>query len=165
MSLSYLFRYLGIEDDEDLEEADVEMAINAIKKKGGQIKEKKVSTENDSQKESKETSQKKKKKKQNSNKGQENGNKNDDSESSSSDSDSDDSDFDENEHYPYRKQEKVEKEGFEEVPLSSNVKVKKRPILTPEELALGQQLISSKKKRRELEDAAWNRYMFDDRDR
>merc|ERR1712038_447233 len=157
--------FKGIEDDEDLEEADVEMAINAIKKKGGQIKEKKVSTENDSQKESKKTSPKKKKKKENSNIGQENGNKNDDSESSSSDSDSDDSDFDENEHYPYRKQEKVEKEGFEEVPLSSNVKVKKRPILTPEELALGQQLISSKKKRRELEDAAWNRYMFDDRDR
>merc|ERR1712165_167251 len=56
--------FKGIEDDEDLEEADVEMAINAIKKKGGQIKEKKISTENDSQKESKKTSQKKTKKKE-----------------------------------------------------------------------------------------------------
>ena len=87
------------------------------------------------------------------------------SESSSSESDSDDSDFDENEHYPYKRQKKVEKVGYEEVPAALNVKIKKRPILTPEELALGQELISSKKRRRELEDAAWNRYMFDDKDK
>ena len=89
----------------------------------------------------------------------------DNSENSSTDSDSDDSDFDENEHYPYRKQKKVEKEGFEEVSLSTNNKIKKRPILSPEELALGQELISSKKRRRELEDEAWNRYMFDEKDK
>ena len=29
--------FLGIEEDEDLEEADVQGAINAIKKKGGKI--------------------------------------------------------------------------------------------------------------------------------
>merc|ERR1712218_354470 len=57
--------------------------------------------------------------------------------------------------------------GYEEVPASAttNNKAKKRPILSPEELALGEQLISTKKRRRELEDAAWNRYMFVDRDK
>ena len=156
---------VGIEDDEDLEEADVNMAIKAIKKKGGQIKEKKLSTDNDQEKINRKESTKKRKKQEDSKKTDEKNGHNEDSESSSSESDSDDSDFDENEHYPYRKQAKTEKEGFEEVPASANTKVKKRPMLTPEELALGQQLISSKKNRRELEDAAWNRFMFDDRDR
>lgn len=55
-----------------------------------------------------------------------------------------------------------ENEGFEIV---SKEKTKKRSIvLNPEELALGQALVTSKKARRDIEDAAWNRYMFDDRD-
>ena len=162
----FYFCNTGIEDDEDLEEADVNMAINAIKNKGGQINEKKISTKNEPERRKKKESAKKIKKQESLKKsGEVNGQHSDNSNSSSSESDSDDSDFDENEHYPYRKQTKTEKDGFEEVPVTSNTKVKKRPMLTPEELALGQQLISSKKNRRELEDAAWNRYMFDDRDK
>ena len=150
-----------------MEEADIEVAINAIKKKGGQIRQK-ADNEKGSASEKKQSKEKvkdkKKLKKANDSVGQ-NGKNSDESESSSSDSDSEDSDFDENEHYPYRKQKNVEKEGYEEVPANTNIKPKKRPILSPEELALGQELISSKKRRRELEDAAWNRYMFDDKDK
>merc|ERR1712083_1121370 len=39
---------------------------------------------------------------------------------------------------------------------------KKRPKLNAEELALGEQLIQSKKARRDIMDAGWNRFMFDD---
>ena len=56
----------------------------------------------------------------------------------------------------------MEKDGFEVVPVQ---KLKKRPLLTPEELALGQELVSSKKRRRELEDTAWNRFMHNDQDK
>ena len=149
-----------------MEEADVETAINAIKKKGGNINQKKCAdTENKQQKKelnAKKANQKTREKaaiKSLNSEGSEES-------SSSSDSDSE-SDFDENEHYPYRKQKKNdEKEGFEEVPVQKVSKnAKKRPILTPEELALGEKLVSSKKCRRDMEDAAWNRYMFDDRDK
>ena len=37
-------------------------------------------------------------------------------------------------------------------------------VLTPEELALGQEMIKSKKARRDIMDAGWNRFMFDDKD-
>lgn len=59
---------------------------------------------------------------------------------------------------------KVPKEngGFEIVP--AKAKKNKVPVLTPEELAVGQMLVTSKKRRRDMMDAAWNRYMFDDRD-
>ena len=137
------------------------MAITAIKEQGGNIHEKKKK-ENLANKDNKITKAKKSKQMETST--IQNGKSDQDSETSS-ESDSEDSDFDENEHYPYRKQKNVEKEGYEEVPANANVKAKKRPILTPEELALGQELISSKKRRRELEDAAWNRYMFDDKDK
>ena len=52
--------------------------------------------------------------------------------------------------------------GFEVVP--AKAKKNKLPVLTPEELAVGQMLVTSKKRRRDLMDEAWNRYMFDDRD-
>lgn len=156
--------FKGIEEDEDLEEADVEMAISTIKKQGGKIQEKsKNVADSKLTKETEETEPKAKRSKKTDNSSKQNGHGSEESESSSSESESD-SDFDENEHYPYKKQKKVEKEGYEEVPLDKT-KGKKRPVLTPEELALGQELISSKKRRRELEDAAWNRYMFDDKDK
>lgn len=143
--------FRGIEDDDDLEEADVEAAITAIKKKGGNIQEK----------------QKKAKQKPDKAAATAKSAKNKSADSSSSESESD---FDENEHYPYRKQNTKkggsdnvkEKDGFEVVPQQK--KGKKRPMLTPEELALGQELVSSKKRRRELEETAWNRYMFNDAD-
>ena len=156
--------HIGIEEDEDLEEADVEMAISTIKKQGGKIQEKsKNVADSKLTKETEETEPKAKKSKKTENSSKQNGHGSEESESSSSESESD-SDFDENEHYPYKQQKKFEKEGYEEVPLDKT-KGKKRPVLTPEELALGQELISSKKRRRELEDAAWNRYMFDDKDK
>ena len=140
--------FKGIEDDDDLEEADVEAAIKSIKKKGGKFPEKKKP----------EPKKKPAKPTQN---GTADEAQNED-ESSSSESDSD-SDFDENEHYPYRQNKKAGKgqNEFEVVPVQ---KPKKRPLLTPEELALGQELVSSKKRRRELEETAWNRYMFNDAD-
>ena len=149
-----------------MEEADIDIAINTIKERGGKIRQKTEPPETISQKKGKKKNDKDKiptKIKVSLPDGR-NGEIDESSESSSSESDSD-SDFDENEHYPYKKQKNVEKVGYEEVPASMTVKTKKRPILTPEELALGQELITSKKRRRELEDAAWNRYMFDDKDK
>merc|ERR1719461_2179071 len=43
-------------------------------------------------------------------------------------------------------------------------KKEKKLVLTPEELALGQEMIKSKKARRDIMDDGWNRYMFDDKD-
>ncbi|XP_055614450.1 pre-rRNA 2'-O-ribose RNA methyltransferase FTSJ3, partial [Uranotaenia lowii] len=51
------------------------------------------------------------------------------------------------------------KDGFEVV---SSEKKAKKVKLSEEELALGQMLVSGKKSRRDLVDAAWNRYMFND---
>lgn len=141
--------FKGIEEDDDLEEADVEAAIDTIKKKGGKLPDKK-------KKKSTESNNKKKKGKKESAPVDESSSSSDDESSSDSESD-----FDENEHYPYRKQKTSkkasggEKEGFEVVPVSKPKK--KRPMLSPEELALGQELVSSKKRRRELEETAWNR--------
>ena len=109
--------FRGIEEDEDLEEADVNAAIKAIKKKGGKVPEKKKEPV-------KKASKKPAKPEEESD------------DTSGSDSDSD---YDENEFYPYRKQKgtsggggAIEKEGFEVVPVQ---KIKKRPMLSPEELA------------------------------
>ena len=143
------------------------MAISEIKKQGGKIHQKEDKKDKSTKKEKKQKNdvERLNKVKKAGVSNPEKVENSDGSESSSSESDSDDSDFDENEHYPYKKQKKVEAEGFEEVPAGANIKNKKRPMLSPEELALGQELISSKKRRRELEDAAWNRYMFDDKDK
>lgn len=142
--------FKGIEEDDDLEEADVEAAIDTIKKKGGKLPEKKQAKKSKTVKAAAAPVKE--------------GESSDDE--STDDSSEDESDFDENEHYPYRKQKTAkkasgEKDGFEVVPVA---KPKKRPMLSPEELALGQELVSSKKRRRELEEIAWNRYMFNDPD-
>lgn len=56
-------------------------------------------------------------------------------------------------------------DGFEVVSATASAaKKKKLPVLSAEELALGQVMVTSKKQRRDLMDAAWNRYMFDDKD-
>ena len=69
-----------------------------------------------------------------------------------SDSDSDSSDEDE-------AAAKMDEGGFEVVPQQ---KIKKRKALTCEELALGEQMVHSKKRKRDIMDAGWNRYMFED---
>merc|ERR1712062_239174 len=101
--------FKGIEDDEDLEEADVQGAIDAIKKKGGKMLTKKKTIDGET----------------------------------SEDSSSEDEATNES--------RKRKKKG-------------KKMILTPEELALGQEMIRSKKARRDIMDAGWNRFMFDDKD-
>lgn len=54
----------------------------------------------------------------------------------------------------------VPENSFEVVP----IKKKKLPVLTAEELALGQTLVTSRKRKRDIMDMAWNRYMFNDVD-
>merc|ERR1712062_456486 len=126
--------FKGIEDDEGLEEADVQGAINAIKKKGGKMLTKKKPLKE-----------------------------------YHSSSDEDDED-----EKPSRKAKKDTIDGEtsedsssdEEVANESRKRKKKgkKMILTPEELALGQEMIRSKKARRDIMDAGWNRFMFDDKD-
>merc|ERR1719187_867744 len=52
-----------------------------------------------------------------------------------------------------------EEKEFEVVP---QAKGKKRSALSYEELALGEELIHSKKSRRDIMEGGWNRFMFDD---
>ena len=70
------------------------------------------------------------------------------------------------ETYRGKKAEKVkEKAGFEVVPAQAEKKKKRKTSpLTPEELALGQEMIHSKKRKRDLLDSGWNRYMFNEKD-
>ena len=126
--------FKGIEDDEDLEESDVQGAITAIRKKGGKVLSK----------EPKVTSKKPPPREYHSD-------SEDGEESKNPDQNVDDSDSsssDEEQNVNSRKRKKKEK----------------RLILTPEELALGQEMVKSKKARRDIMDAGWNRFMFDDKD-
>jgi len=94
--------FKGIEDDEDLEEADVEAAIKSIKKKGGKIPEKaQKKATNESKKKAKKGQGFEKATTASTNLNEEHDESSSSSEESSSSSESD-SDFDENEHYPYR---------------------------------------------------------------
>ena len=127
--------FKGIEDDEDLEEADVQGAIDAIKKKGGKMLTKKkppVREYHSSSDEDDDEAEKENKAKRETIDGE-----------TSEDSSSEDEATNES--------RKRKKKG-------------KKMILTPEELALGQEMIRSKKARRDFMDAGWNRFMFDDKD-
>ena len=127
--------FKGIEDDEDLEESDVQGAITAIRKKGGKVLSK----------ETKVASKKPPVREYHSD-SEEEESKNPDQNVDESDSDS--SSSDEEQEVNTRKRKKKEK----------------KLILTPEELALGQEMIKSKKARRDIMDSGWNRFMFDDKD-
>lgn len=53
----------------------------------------------------------------------------------------------------------ADENGFEIV---KQPKITKRKALSPEELALGEEMVKSKKTKRDIMDAGWNRFMFDD---
>jgi hypothetical protein len=46
------------------------------------------------------------------------------------------------------------------VPQEQQPRGKKRPMLSAEELALGEKIIYSKKSKRDVMDAGWNRYRY-----
>jgi len=134
------FQKIGdLEDDSDLEEAELKRAVDIVEKKGGSIKRKEVE----------ETS---------------NHIESDDEDEVGNihhetvETDSDDSDEGEVEHKS-ASGKYYNKDGFEIVPKQ---KIKKRKALSCEELALGEQLIKSKKAKRDIIDNAWNKFMFND---
>merc|ERR1712055_643135 len=73
-------------------------------------------------------------------------------------SDSEDEDEEEVEHKS-ASGKVYNKDGFEIVPQQ---KIKRRANLSPEELALGEKLVRSKKARRDIMDDGWHRFMFSD---
>jgi len=141
------FQKIGeIEDDSDLEEAEMKRAVDIVEKKGGSIK-KKAEQEVQS--------------------GASSGYQSDTDEEDQVGNihhqnmeDTDDSDSEEEEVEHKSASGKVyNKDGFEVVPKQ---KIKKRKPLSYEELALGEQLIKSKKAKRDIMDNGWNRFMFND---
>jgi len=135
------FSKLGdLDDDSDLEEAEMERAVNIVKKKGGSIKQKKASKEKPQQVYHSDGES--------------------DEEEAEDNDDVTDSEDDEKEVIHQSASGKVyNKDGFEIVPQQ---KIKKRKALSCEELALGEKLIRSKKAKRDIMDDGWHRFMFDD---
>jgi len=147
-----------LEEDSDVEDEEVNRAVQAVQKKGGTIRKRKAEEvpeyNSDSEEEEKEEEKS----------NADDFTQEDDKDESDVDSDSDsdlDSDDDDLEAYGGRPSaiKGTEKDGFEVVPQE---KAKKRPKLNPEELALGEQLIQSKKARRDIMDGGWHRFMNDD---
>ena len=151
--------FAGVEDDAD-EDAEIENMVKVYKEKGGNIRG--INDENkDSEKEGKSKS-----KSDASPKGdsayESDSNKNDDDDS---ESETDlDSDYDENELMrPSKKQTKQEskaakKDGFEVAPQESNENLR----LNPTGLAIGAAMVSSRKRRREVIESGYHKYMFND---
>lgn len=146
------FQKIGdLEDDSDLEEVEIGRAVDIVKKKGGSIKQKKVSSaaiptngyHSDSEGDQED----------------EVGNRyHDQVEAGSSDSDTDSDEEQEVEHKS-ASGKVYNKDGFEIVPKQ---KIKRRAPLSCEELALGEELVKSKKARRDIMDNGWHRFMFND---
>jgi len=145
------FQKIGdLEDDSDLEEVEIGRAVDIVKKKGGSIKQKAVSATDIPTN------------------GYDSGSEDDDDEvgnkyhdqggGGSSDSDTDSDEEEEVEHKS-ASGKVYNKDGFEIVPKQ---KIKRRAPLSCEELALGEQLVKSKKAKRDIMDNGWNRYMNND---
>ena len=137
-----------IDEDSDLEEAELERAVNIVEKKGGSIKKKGPTAGVDksngyhSNSESEDDAEEEREEK----------------EDFELDADSDSEDETEMVHKS-ASGKVYNKDGFEVVPKQ---KIKKRKQLSCEELALGEKLIQSKKSRRDIMDNGWHRFMFDD---
>ena len=138
-----------IDEDSDLEDAELRKTIDSIEKKGGKLRQKKSSKQikvPDEPVESGYTSGSEDESKP--------GPADDKDQDDSSDSDSDsDSEYEQNWEGAGPA---ASSDGFEVVPQK---KLKKRPLLSAEELALGEELIQSKKRRRDITERGWNRYL------
>ncbi|XP_044754113.1 pre-rRNA 2'-O-ribose RNA methyltransferase FTSJ3 [Coccinella septempunctata] len=146
-----VFKNLIDEVDED---EDIERTISEYKRKGIKV----IGEENDDDKEKDKGNSRKRKLEETQ---QKNGLENFSDESDDDDSTDSDSDYDiETAHKPVNNSKK---DGFEIVsgggaPLGKKKKYK----LNEEEMALGTMMINSRKTKRDLIDAAWNRYAFND---
>jgi len=142
------FQKIGdIDSDSDLEEAELERAVNMVKEKGGTLRKKQEEIHESgytsgSEDEDEDGDQKPRDKLP-----VEPVEKSDESDSDSDSSSSDEEDV------------RMDEGGFEIV---SQPKVKKRKALSAEELALGEEIVKSKKRKRDMMDAGWNRFMFND---
>jgi len=149
------FQKIGdIDDDSDLEEAEIQRAMDRVEKKGGKIKKKNTVGEGtavavaDYHSDSED--------------GDEVGNIHNEMPDAGSGDDSSDSDREEEVEHKSASGKVYNKDGFEVVPKQ---KVKKRKALSYEELALGEKLIHSKKAKRDIMDNGWHRYMFNEDDK
>merc|ERR1712179_283396 len=142
------FEKIGdLEDDSDLEEAEMKRAVDIVEKKGGSIK---------------------KKSEQEVQSGASSGYQSDTDEEDQvgnihhenlEDTDTDDSDSEEEVEHKSASGKVYNKMGSK---LFQSKRLKKRKALSCEELALGEQLIKSKKAKRDIMDNGWNRFMFND---
>jgi len=141
------FQKIGdLEDDSDLEEAEIQRAVDIVEKKGGSIKKKKPEIKNAINE-------------YHSDSDEEDQVGNIHHESNETDSATDSDDEEEEVEHKSASGKVYNKDGFEIVPKQ---KIKKRKALSCEELALGEQLIRSKKAKRDIMDNGWNRFMFND---
>jgi len=139
---------LDLEEDEQLEEEEIGRAVDIVKKKGGSIRQKEEQDEVQGSLEEESESE------------DEVGNRHHENTLADSGMSSDSEDEDEEEVEHKSASGKVyNKDGFEIVPQQ---KIKRRANLSPEELALGEKLVRSKKARRDIMDDGWHRFMHDD---
>jgi len=139
---------LDLEEDEQLEEEEIGRAVDIVKKKGGSIRKKEEQDEVQGSEEEESESE------------DEVGNRHHENTLADSGMSSDSEDEEEEEVEHKSASGKVyNKDGFEIVPQQ---KIKRRANLSPEELALGEKLVRSKKARRDIMDDGWHRFMHDD---
>jgi len=145
------FKKIGdIDSDSDLEDAEIKRTITSVENKGATMRQKK---EEPTAQESGYTSGSDNEEDDPSTPNAAVAKGNLDSDDSEDDDDSSSSSSDEDEGTAQQE------DGFEVV---KQPKGKKRKALSYEALAIGEQMVRSKKSKRDLMDAGWNRFMFDD---